>query len=170
MPYRRTSSLFAAATAAATAAVTVVSALALAPAAAAAPIPLPHHRSVEGMTGAGHHMRARDRADHLSVTVTDSGSDRTDGTFELYCHPARGTHFDAAGACARLDKMTRWGRDPFAPVPQGARCTMMYGGPAKAHVSGTWAGRPVNADFRRTNGCEIERWGRFEPMLPSTVS
>ncbi|MGD3105172.1 SSI family serine proteinase inhibitor, partial [Streptomyces sp. YGL11-2] len=108
-------------------------------------------------------------ADHLTVTVTGSGSARTDGAFELYCHPARGNHFDAARACAKLDRMTRWGRDPFAPVPQGARCTMMYGGPARAHVRGTWAGRPVNAEFRRTDGCEIERWGRFEPMLPSTA-
>lgn len=66
--------------------------------------------------------------------------------------------------------MTRWGRDPFAPVPQGANCTMIYGGPATAHVTGTWAGRPVNADFRRTNGCEISRWSSFEPLLPSTSS
>ncbi|WP_043270285.1 SSI family serine proteinase inhibitor [Streptomyces sp. CT34] len=176
MPYRRTSSLFAAATGAATAAVALVSALALAPAAAAAPIPLPDHHSADGLTRAGHHAPAGahgGHADHLTVTVAHSGSARTDGTFELYCHPARGTRLDAARAaraCAELDRMTRWGRDAFAPVPQSARCTMMYGGPATAHVSGTWAGRRVNADFRRTDGCEIDRWGRFEPMLPSTVS
>ncbi|WP_438270794.1 SSI family serine proteinase inhibitor [Streptomyces platensis] len=287
MPYRRTSSLFAAATSAATAtavlsaAVSVVSAataLALAaPAASAAPIPLPHYRTVDGITGAGHHapsgrqgglpdgadhhtvdgdqrrpashaasadhrgpashhtsagdqhspadrhspaghpastakqhrpsnhdlpadrLTSADRltptghrtpadkdtpalnlstpsvpapgsVDHLTVTVRGSGSGRTDGTFELYCHPARGNHPHAKAACKKLDGMTRWGRDPFAPVPQGANCTMIYGGPATAHITGTWAGRPVNADFRRTNGCEISRWSSFEPLLPSTSS
>ncbi|MGW2410835.1 SSI family serine proteinase inhibitor [Streptomyces tubercidicus] len=250
MPYRRTSSsLFAsAATAATTAALSatgaVVSAatvLALAaPAASAAPIPLPHYRSVDGITGAGHHASAGDRqrpvvdrtpdaphdsaghrtpdaphdsaghdtsadprdpaghdtsadpsdparhrptggqdatapqypapasVDHLTLTVRGTGSPRTDGTFELYCHPARGSHPHAKKACEKLDGMTRWGRDPFAPVPQGANCTMIYGGPATAHITGTWAGRPVNADFRRTNGCEIGRWSSFEPLLPST--
>ncbi|WP_315986801.1 SSI family serine proteinase inhibitor [Streptomyces sp. Isolate_219] len=108
--------------------------------------------------------------DHLTLTVRGTGSAATDGTFELYCHPARGNHPQAKKACEKLDGMTRWGRDPFAPVPQGVNCTMIYGGPATAHVSGTWAGRPVNADFRRTNGCEISRWSTFEPLLPSTSS
>ncbi|WP_030988932.1 SSI family serine proteinase inhibitor [Streptomyces sp. NRRL S-1813] len=255
MPHRRTSSLFAAAASAATTAVTrlsattaaagrlstttavsvvsVTAALALAaPVASAAPIPLRHHRSGNGITGAGHHALAghpaiaghstladppavvghpalaglgaptaphaltgthpltaapaltghgpgagqgapgRDHAaiDHLTVTVHDSGSAATDGTFELYCHPGRGNHPHVKRACKKLDGMTMWGRDPFAPVPLGTNCTMMYGGPATAHVTGTWAGRPVNADFRRTNGCEISRWGRFEPLLPPTSS
>ncbi|MGA4947337.1 SSI family serine proteinase inhibitor [Streptomyces lydicamycinicus] len=108
--------------------------------------------------------------DHLTVTVHGTGSAGADGTFELYCHPARGNHPHAKEACKKLDGMTRWGRDPFAPVPQGANCTMIYGGPATAHITGTWAGRPVNADFRRTNGCEISRWSSFEPLLPSTGS
>ncbi|MFJ5675325.1 SSI family serine proteinase inhibitor [Streptomyces sp. NPDC093097] len=152
---------------AAAAAVCALPAFAAAPAASAAPIPLPHH---DDLLLAGSPALGGARGDHLTITVTGSGSPRTDGTFQLYCHPHGGNHFAAGPACDRLDRMTRWGRDTFAPVPRGARCTMMYGGPARAHVSGTWAGRPVNADFRRTNGCEIERWGRFEPMLPKTVS
>jgi hypothetical protein len=200
MPHHRTSSLFSAAAGGATAgtrrsataaavSLASVAVLALAaPVASAAPIPLPHHWSGDGLVGAGHHAvghrtpvdhdlpgdhgPAADLAagDHLTVTVHRSGSARTDGTFELFCHPGGGNHLHVKGACARLDGMTRWGRDPFAPVPQGTNCTMMYGGPATAHVSGTWAGRPVNADFRRTNGCEISRWGRFEPLLPSPRS
>ncbi|MEU0945809.1 SSI family serine proteinase inhibitor [Streptomyces canus] len=110
--------------------------------------------------------------DHLTVTVrdTDSGADRDDRderTFEVDCHPARGTHPDPAGACAALDRNTRWGRDTFAPVPEGSVCTMLYGGPATAHVTGTWAGRPVDARFDRSNGCETARWDRFVPLLPS---
>ncbi|MFE3882766.1 SSI family serine proteinase inhibitor [Streptomyces lydicus] len=134
--------------------------------------PLGHDLSPGLSTPPGHGSPASRRApaDHLTVTVHDSGSAATNGTFELYCHPGGGNHRHIKGACAKLDGMTKWGKDPFAPVPQGMNCTMMYGGPATAHVTGTWAGRPVNADFRRTNGCEINRWGRFEPLLPSTSS
>ncbi|MFJ9408889.1 SSI family serine proteinase inhibitor [Streptomyces sp. NPDC101393] len=177
-------SFYAAAATAAVSVVSAVSALALTtPAATAAPIPLPEHRTF----AAGSLLPVGDRVigdrvigdrvigvlaptDHLTVTVTDSGSARTDGTYELYCHPDGGSHRAATAACDAVDRQTKWGKDPFAPVRQGARCTMMYGGPATAHVTGTWAGRPVNADFRRTNGCEISRWGRFEPLLPVTTS
>jgi hypothetical protein len=65
-----------------------------------------------------------------------------------------------------LDTHTQWGRDPFAPVPPDSTCTMVYGGPATAHVTGTWAGRPVDATYDRGNGCEIGRWDRMVPLLP----
>ncbi|CAM5443178.1 MULTISPECIES: SSI family serine proteinase inhibitor [Streptomyces] len=109
-------------------------------------------------------------SDHLTVTVSDSGKAAKDGTYELYCHPARGTHTDARGACDKLDSLTRWGKDAFAGVPKDSKCTMQYGGPITARVTGTWAGRPVNAQFKRTNGCEIGRWDRFVPVLPAVTS
>ncbi|MEW1724551.1 SSI family serine proteinase inhibitor [Streptomyces sp. NPDC093109] len=105
--------------------------------------------------------------DHLTVTVARSGSARTDGTFELYCHPGGGTHRSVRAACEALDALTKWGKDPFAPPPALAKCTARDGGPASARVTGTWAARAVNARFARTNGCEIERWERFEPLLPT---
>jgi hypothetical protein len=112
-------------------------------------------------------VREEDRTgdDHLTVTVRHAGG-RADGTFEVYCHPARGSHPDPDGACGAVDRNTRWGRDAFAPVPDGELCTMRYGGPATAHVTGRWAGRPVDATFDRGNGCRIERWDRFVPLLP----
>ncbi|MEV5593543.1 SSI family serine proteinase inhibitor [Streptomyces sp. NPDC052496] len=120
---------------------------------ATAPVPLLTHSS-----------------DHLTITVSDTGKAATDGTYELYCHPARGTHTDARGACDKLDNLTRWGKDLFAGVPKGSKCTMQYGGPATARITGTWAGRTVNAQFKRTDGCEISRWNRFVPVLPSVAS
>ncbi|MFI0716233.1 SSI family serine proteinase inhibitor [Streptomyces inhibens] len=132
--------------------------------------PADHHGPADHGTPADNPVGLYAPTDHLTVTVRDSGAAHTDGTFELYCHPDGGNHHAPERACDKLDGMSRWGQDPFAPVPQGAKCTMMYGGPATAHVTGTWAGRPVNADFRRTNGCEISRWSRFEPLLPSTRS
>ncbi|MFF4915546.1 SSI family serine proteinase inhibitor [Streptomyces tendae] len=103
--------------------------------------------------------------DHLTVTVRDAGQGM-DGTYELYCHPAAGDHPDAEGACSVVDGDTRWGQEVFAPVPEGSVCTMQYGGPATAHVTGTWAGRPVDATYDRRDGCEISRWDRMVPLLP----
>lgn len=106
--------------------------------------------------------------DHLTLTVEDSGHPGRDGTYELYCHPAGGDHPAAQDACETLDEATTWGRSPFAPVPEGSVCTGQYGGPATAHLTGTWAGRPVDADFSRANGCEIDRWNGLFPLLPRT--
>ncbi|WP_245654449.1 SSI family serine proteinase inhibitor [Streptomyces violens] len=108
--------------------------------------------------------------DRLTVTVRDSGSTAMDGTHELKCHPTGGDHPKAQDACRALDKATRWGKDPFAPVAPDAVCTMQHGGPATAHVTGRWAGRPVDATFKRDNGCEIGRWDKLVPLLPSTAS
>ncbi|MGN9755541.1 SSI family serine proteinase inhibitor [Streptomyces sp. SD31] len=108
--------------------------------------------------------------DHLTVTVRNTGSGGGTGggdrTYSLSCHPASGDHPDAHGACAALDRSTRWGRDVFAPAPQDGFCTMQYGGPATAHVTGTWAGRPVDARYDRSDGCQIARWDRLVPLLP----
>ena len=49
--------------------------------------------------------------------------------------------------------------------PQG---TEIYGGAQVAHVSGRFAGKKIDADFNRTNGCEIERWSRLAFLLPSS--
>ncbi|MDQ0386770.1 hypothetical protein J2S54_003590 [Streptomyces sp. DSM 42143] len=104
-------------------------------------------------------------ADHLTITVRDAGAG-ADGTYELSCGPAGGTHPDPEGACAVVERDTRWGQDAFAPVPEGSLCTMQYGGPATAHVTGTWAGRPVDVTYDRRDGCEISRWDRMVPLLP----
>ncbi|MFF4491289.1 SSI family serine proteinase inhibitor [Streptomyces sp. NPDC001544] len=142
-----------------TAAVAALSPLAAAPAVAAVP----------GVLSVPPPVRPEDRVtvtgDHLTVTVLHAGGGR-DGTYELFCHPEAGSHPDPAGACRTLDRNTRWGRDVFAPVAPGSVCTMQYGGPATARVTGTWAGRPVDAVYDRSNGCEAERWDRLVPLLP----
>ncbi|WP_228031953.1 SSI family serine proteinase inhibitor, partial [Streptomyces phyllanthi] len=102
--------------------------------------------------------------DRLTVTVQAAGA--ADGTYELECHPYGGNHPDARDACAQLDRSTTWDRSPFAPVHPDTVCTMQYGGRATAHVTGIWAGRPVDAHFNRRNGCEIARWDSLVPLLP----
>jgi hypothetical protein len=134
--------------------------------AAAWAVPALAHASAAPRTLTPPPPRDEDRpTDHLTVTVRHAGADR-DGTFQLYCHPGSGDHPDVTGACGTLDRGTRWGRDTFAPVAEGSICTLQYGGPATAHVTGTWAGRPVDASYSRGDGCEIARWDRMVPLLP----
>ncbi|MFI5684641.1 SSI family serine proteinase inhibitor [Streptomyces sp. NPDC051636] len=134
-----------------TAAIASLTAVAAAPALAAASASPPARASAPG--------------DHLTVTVRNAGGGR-DGTYQVSCHPGGGSHPDVGGACRVLDRNTRWGRDAFAPVAPDSVCTMLYGGPATARVTGTWAGRPVDATYDRSNGCEIARWDRLVPLLP----
>ncbi|MGW1140392.1 SSI family serine proteinase inhibitor [Streptomyces zhihengii] len=147
-----------------------VSAAALAAAVPAAvaitpPLPLPLPVPVLGPADT-----PEDAPDRLNVVVSQTGNTRTDGRYDLECGPAGGTHPSAAGACERLDQFARDGADPFAPVPEGQMCTQQFGGPATARVTGTWRGRPVDATFDRSDGCEISRWQALEPVLPNTRS
>jgi hypothetical protein len=59
----------------------------------------------------------------------------------------------------------------FAPTPAGQPCTMIYGGPGKATVTGTLAGTAVDATFTRSDGCEIARWDAMVDagLLPKGV-
>ncbi|PRH76361.1 hypothetical protein C6N75_26050 [Streptomyces solincola] len=110
--------------------------------------------------------------DKLTITVADSGNPAADGTFELECgtRTAEGTHPRAKGACDRLKELADEGRDPFAPVAEGTMCTMQHGGPATAHITGTWHGKDVDARFSRGDGCEIARWDALKPVLPMARS
>ena len=51
-------------------------------------------------------------------------------------------------------------------MPKDVACTEIYGGPQEADVRGTFRGRPVDAHFSRTNGCEIERWDTVQFLFP----
>lgn len=99
--------------------------------------------------------------DALTVVVDDgNGSTRT---WELTCSAdgPGGDHPDAENACAAIAAA----RDPWAPVPADTACTMVYGGPQTATVTGTWGGVAVEARFARNDGCEIGRWDRLAPLL-----
>lgn len=82
--------------------------------------------------------------------------------WKLTCGPVSGDHPDAAAACTALDRVQG---DPFAPVPKNQMCTMVFGGPEEATVTGTWKGKQVNAKFNRKNGCEMSRWSKIAPLF-----
>jgi hypothetical protein len=92
----------------------------------------------------------------LTIAVTPAQGAGTH-TWTLRCGPAGGTLPQPAAACTKLAKL----RDPFAPVPADAVCSMIYGGPQVARVRGTYRGGTVRAVFNRRNGCEIARWKRL---------
>ena len=98
----------------------------------------------------------------LTITVDASGSGDTQ-TWTLTCDPPGGDHPDPAWACAAIEEAG--GVAAFDPVPRTAMCTEIYGGPQTAHVEGTVDGTPINADFSRTNGCEINRWSALQAVL-----
>jgi hypothetical protein len=89
----------------------------------------------------------------ISVSTSPDGPERT---ATLTCDPAGGTLPSPAEACRRLAAID----DPFAPVPAGTACTLVWGGPQQATVSGSFRGKSVAAHFDRSNGCEIARWDR----------
>ncbi|MEV6582210.1 SSI family serine proteinase inhibitor [Streptomyces sp. NPDC051582] len=104
--------------------------------------------------------------DRLTIAVSATGNPRANGEYLLECNPVGGNHPEAEGACERLDVLAKQDKDPFAPAAKRQICTMQDGGPATAHITGTWQGHKVDATFRRTDGCEIARWNNLEPVLP----
>lgn len=99
-------------------------------------------------------------ASELKVTVrADANAAPT--TWTLRCDPPGGDHPDPAAACAAIAKAIH----PFAPTAKGVMCTQIYGGPQTATVAGSWNGEPVNASYRRTDGCEVGRWKQLAPVF-----
>ena len=90
----------------------------------------------------------------LRIQVWPDGRDGQSFTRTLRCDPAGGTLRRPGEACRRLARLDR----PFAPVPRDTVCTMIWGGPQEALVTGTYRGRRVWARFNRSGGCEIGRW------------
>lgn len=80
----------------------------------------------------------------------------------LRCSPPAGEAPDPVAACRLLE---RDGRRLLAPLAPGSICTAIYGGADVARVRGVLEGRPVDASFRRSDGCEIARWDALEVLL-----
>jgi hypothetical protein len=103
-------------------------------------------------------------ATSLRISFWEDGSlaERPDSVLTLRCNPARGTLAQPARACVRL---AAGGAKLVTPVPESAICTEIWGGPQRARVVGTIAGKKVWATFSRANGCHIDRWNKLAPWL-----
>lgn len=100
----------------------------------------------------------------LTVTVDDGAGATT--THTLSCQPPGGDLLDPPAAC---EAVAAAAPEVFHPPPADLQCTMIYGGPQTATVTGTVGGEPVAATFARTNGCEIGRWEQLAPLLGGGV-
>ena len=89
----------------------------------------------------------------LTITVWPQGPDGPAKTHVLRC--------PGSPSCARLARVS----EPFAPLAKGVACTEIYGGPQTALVRGTYMGGRVWARFRRSDGCQINRWNRISFLL-----
>jgi hypothetical protein len=77
--------------------------------------------------------------------------------------PAKTTRVQCPGdGCAATKGLTS---GDFAPTPANQACTQIYGGPETATVKGAIDGQPVDASFKRTDGCEINRWEKVQALL-----
>jgi len=85
----------------------------------------------------------------LTITVWPQGTNGASRT-----HLVRCPHDPV---CARLAAVSK----PFAPVPPGVACSQIYSGPQVALVRGTFEGRRIWARFKRSDGCQVERWNRI---------
>jgi hypothetical protein len=94
----------------------------------------------------------------LTLRVDGDGSGPTKAlTLELAC--AKPDENDACAAASKLSAAD------LAPTPADTACTQIYGGPETASIKGTLNGEPVDATFKRTDGCEIKRWDTVSPLL-----
>jgi hypothetical protein len=103
------------------------------------------------------------RTDRLLVTYDDGSGQRR--TYRLVCdHGEAEMRADPeADPCAHLDRIG----GPLPAVAPGQMCSMLYGGPQTATLHGMWRGHRVGEEYRRTNGCEVDRWSRMVPVLPA---
>lgn len=103
------------------------------------------------------------------TVVYQEDEDATEERYVLECGPnglAGGTHPQAAEACRAIDQAARGPKSPWEPIGKDTLCTQLHGGSQTARVTGTWEGREVDAEFNRTNGCEVARWDSLTPALP----
>lgn len=123
-----------------------------------------------GTTGAGEDVTTTEPTANGGVTTDPktkltvevrTAPGRGERTYTLLCDPPGGRHPEPEAACRTLTRM----KHPFVPVPPDAVCTQIYGGPQTATVTGTLSGKPVEARFSRTDGCQIARWDDHAALL-----
>ncbi|WP_352231279.1 SSI family serine proteinase inhibitor [Paenarthrobacter sp. R1] len=102
----------------------------------------------------------------LSITFLAS-PDAAPKNYTLVCQggvpAAESNHPTAAAACEVLKNYPAL-LNP-APVKTDQACTMQFGGPETATVTGAVDGTEVDAKFSRTDGCQIALWDAAGSIL-----
>lgn len=108
-------------------------------------------------------------ADLVVTFQLDESDDPT--TYQLACLgdtatvTGEGAPADAETLCLALDDEPI--RDRLVIGPADDLCTMEYGGPETATITGTLDDTAVDASFDRADGCGISDWALFSSFLPA---
>jgi len=89
------------------------------------------------------------------VLIDGGGASGTGFLADAARATAAGAVFDNPAAVKRL----------VEGPPPDQMCTMIYGGPDRATIEGTFRGAAVSQSFHRSDGCGISDWELFEPIL-----
>jgi hypothetical protein len=95
----------------------------------------------------------------LVVTVDADGARGEQQPRELKLDCAAPTDSQACGAAAGVSAAD------LQKTPGDTACTQIFGGPEEATIKGEIRGDPVDASFKRSDGCEITRWDRVKALL-----
>jgi len=96
---------------------------------------------------------------HISINISPQAAAKV---INLTCTPDSKNVPHAKSICRSL---LQAGFKSFKPTPKNEACTMIYGGAQTATITGRWGHKVVNAQFSRTNGCEITRWANLSFLL-----
>jgi hypothetical protein len=95
---------------------------------------------------------------NLTVTLDNDGPKGAPAKeLKLSCDKATDSN-----ACKTVATITQ---ADLAPTPANMACTQIFGGPETATITGTLRGDAVHARFSRSDGCELQRWKRVQPLL-----
>jgi outer membrane lipoprotein SlyB len=114
-----------------------------------------------GGSGSGEDSGSTPESEQTRLTISYRATPNSEPAIaRVVCNGNSGD--EACRAVARIPA------DTWQPVPPDRACTQVYGGPQTARVAGTVAGRGIDADFSRVNGCEIGRWDQIAALLEAT--
>lgn len=97
----------------------------------------------------------------LQVDVRETGSGAPSASLALACPVDHFANNDVRAACLLVSDSP----DVITTPAETAGCTAVAGQPQTATISGTIDGANVDADFSRTDTCEIDRWNAVRPLF-----
>ena len=103
----------------------------------------------------------------ITINFNDGEGERRDASLSCAAGGNKATGYlrltESSDLCRLLDELK--GLLTSSP-PRGRACAEVFGGPAKARISGRIDGRRVDRRLARTDACEIDDWDRVDPLLP----
>lgn len=108
--------------------------------------------------------------EYFTNSESESESPPENREYTLTCFKdgeAGGTYPDPESGCAVLLDSYKG----YKAIKDSSRdtCTMIYGGPEKASISGTINNTSIDIELSRTNGCRIAEWDSWNSILDVVI-